>query len=98
MAGYSNRSFLKPLTLRRGISINATGSHLETAQCLHTGSLFVHCLTDNPYVPQAYIERIKRSSKATIERLLHGNFDYDGDPSKIFNYDKISDLFSNIHV
>ena len=60
---------------------------------------FVRALsTDNPYVPQAYIERIKRSSKATIERLLHGNFDYDDDPSKIFNYDKISDLFSNIHV
>ncbi len=60
---------------------------------------FVRALaSDNPYLPQAYIDRIKRSSKATIERLLYGNFDYDDDPTKIFNYDRISDLFSNVHV
>ncbi|HEX2910407.1 MAG TPA: hypothetical protein VH186_06330 [Chloroflexia bacterium] len=60
---------------------------------------FVRALaSDNPYLPQAYIDRIKRSSKATIERLLYGNFDYDDDPTKIFIYDKILDLYSNVHV
>lgn len=60
---------------------------------------FVRALaSDNPFLPQAYIDRIKRSSKATIERLLYGNFDYDDDPQKIFIYDKILDLFSNTHV
>lgn len=60
---------------------------------------FVRALaSDNPFLPKAYIDRILRSSKATIERLLYGNFDYDDDPTKIFNYDKLTDLFSNVHV
>lgn len=60
---------------------------------------FIRALTsDNPFLPSAYIEQILRSSKATIERLLHGNFDYDDDPTKIFIYDKITDIFSNKYV
>lgn len=60
---------------------------------------FVRALaSDNPYLPRAYIAGIMRKSKATIERLIYGNFDYDDDPTKIFNYDKIIDLFSNVHV
>ena len=60
---------------------------------------FIRALaSDNPHLPDAYIDRIKRSTKATIERLLYGNFDYDDDPQKIFNYDRIMDLFTNTHV
>lgn len=60
---------------------------------------FVQALmSDNPYTPRAYKDKVMRSSKATIERLVYGNFDYDDDPTKIFNYDKINDLFSNTHV
>lgn len=60
---------------------------------------FVRALaSDNPFLPSAYITAILRKGKATIERLIHGNFDYDDDPTKIFIYDKITDLFSNVHV
>lgn len=60
---------------------------------------FVRALaSDNPYLSKSYIERIMRSSKATIERLIYGNFDYDDDPTKIFKYDKLNDLFSNSFV
>lgn len=60
---------------------------------------FVRALaSDNPNLPTAYIKKILESGKATIERLLYGNFDYDDDPQKIFNYDKLNDLFTNTHV
>lgn len=61
--------------------------------------LFIRALAkDNPFLPTAYIQNILRKSKATIERLIHGNFDYDDDPTKLMNYDKITDLFTNTFV
>lgn len=50
---------------------------------------------DNPHLPAAYIENLRRSDKVTRERLLFGNFDYDNDPAKIINYDAILDLPTN---
>jgi hypothetical protein len=54
--------------------------------------------TDNPHIPQSYIEELKRAPKITRERLLYGNFDYDDDPTKIFEYDAIQNMFSNTFV
>lgn len=56
--------------------------------------------TDNPSpeVPP-YIARIRATGdKVTIERLIEGNFEYDDDPQKLFDYDKILSLFLNDHV
>ena len=50
---------------------------------------------DNPHLPAAYIENLKRADKVTRERLLHGNFDFDNDPAKIFDYEAITDLETN---
>lgn len=50
---------------------------------------------DNPHLPDEYIENLKRSDKITRERLLFGNFDYDDDPTKLMDYDAITDLFTN---
>ncbi len=50
---------------------------------------------DNPYLPDAYIEGLKRADKVTRERLLYGNFDYDADPRKIMEYEAILDLRNN---
>lgn len=50
---------------------------------------------DNPFVPNEYIENLKTADKITVERLLYGNFEYDEDPLKIFEYDAIIDLFTN---
>lgn len=51
--------------------------------------------TDNPYLDESYIEQLKNADKVTKERLLYGNFEYDDDPAKLFEYDKICDIFSN---
>lgn len=58
--------------------------------------VFVQALAkDNPHIPKTYIESLKRADKQTKERLLLGNWEYDDDPSRIFNYDSIIDLFTN---
>lgn len=60
---------------------------------------FVRALaSDNPFLPAVYIQAIMRKSKATIQRLIYGNFDYDDDPQKIFSYDRLHDLFTNTHI
>lgn len=53
---------------------------------------------DNPHLPEAYIENLRRADKITRERLLLGNFDYDDDPNRLINYDAITDLFTNTIV
>jgi len=50
---------------------------------------------DNPLLPDAYIEQLKRSDKITKERLLLGNFEYDSDDRALVSYDYITDLFNN---
>lgn len=63
------------------------------------GRAFVRALPkDNRFLSKQYMQGLSRTSYATQQRLLHGNFDYDDDPQKIFNYDKITDIFHNRHV
>lgn len=54
--------------------------------------------TDNPYVDQAYIDNLMKSDKVTIERLIHGNFEYDDDPARLMEYDNIIDCFTNSFI
>lgn len=51
--------------------------------------------TDNPDIPHAkYRENIlDTGNKVKIERLLHGNFEYDDTPGRLCDYDAICDLF-----
>lgn len=51
--------------------------------------------TDNPRLPKAYIENLKRASEVTKQRLLYGNFEYDDRPNKLYEFDNIVDLFTN---
>jgi len=53
---------------------------------------------DNPHVTQAYLDNLLKADKVTIERLYHGNFDYDDDPTTLCDYDAILDMFTNEHV
>lgn len=54
---------------------------------------------DNPYLPDDYIKTLENlKDKATKERLLHGNFDYDDDPTALINYESILNLYRNSHV
>lgn len=50
---------------------------------------------DNPHLPQDYLVNLERMDQKSKERLLLGNWEYDDDPSKLINYDKIQDLFTN---
>lgn len=60
---------------------------------------FIQALvTDNPYIDPEYVEALKRREKATRERLLFGNWEYDDDPSKLFEFDKLQDMFTNRHA
>lgn len=52
----------------------------------------------SPEVGPAVERLLKTGDKTTIERLIHGNFEYDDDPAKLIEYDKIIDMFSNTHV
>jgi phage terminase large subunit len=54
--------------------------------------------TDNPYIEPEYVENLKKSDHATVQRLLHGNWEYDDDPASLVDYDAIMDMFENSHV
>ena len=56
-------------------------------------------LYDNPFREQDYEQQLKNmTSKSQKERLLHGNFEYDDDPTVLCDYDRILDLFTNHHI
>jgi hypothetical protein len=48
---------------------------------------------DNPFMSSHYKENLLKLDKNSRERLLYGNWNYDDDPSKLFEYDKINDIF-----
>lgn len=51
---------------------------------------------DNPYISAHYIENLKKLDRVSKERLLYGNFEYDDDPTRIFEYDDICSIFNNL--
>jgi phage terminase large subunit len=55
-------------------------------------------LSDNKYTPASYRETLLTLDMASIERLLRGNWEYDGDPATLIGYDRICDLFTNNFV
>jgi len=60
---------------------------------------FVQSLvTDNPFISKHYIENLKSLDLVSRARLLEGNWRYDNDPSKLIEYDKIINAFSNNFV
>jgi phage terminase large subunit len=50
---------------------------------------------DNPFISDHYIENLKKLDPINKARLLDGNWEYDDDPTKLFEYDAILDLFTN---
>lgn len=50
---------------------------------------------DNPFISEHYITNLQKLDNRNRERLLHGNWEYDDDPMKLFDYDKIIDMFTN---
>lgn len=66
---------------------------------LPADKVFIKSLaTDNPFVPEEYIENLKKSDPITVQRLLYGNFEYDDDPATLIQYEKILDCFTNDYL
>jgi len=52
--------------------------------------------TDNPYTAKEYGEQLSNiKDKATKQRLMFGNWEYEDDPSALIDYDSIVDLYTN---
>lgn len=63
------------------------------------GNAFIQSLTkDNPYLSQEYIDSLMSLDMNSRERLLFGNWEYDDDPARLCEYDKILDLWNNSFV
>ena len=50
---------------------------------------------DNPFMSKYYVENLQGLDKNTKERLLHGNWEYDDDPSTLMDWTSINDMFTN---
>ncbi len=60
---------------------------------------FIQALpTDNPHLPQTYLDSLLALDDNSKQRLYYGNWDYDDDPSKLCEYDAICDMFTNDHA
>ncbi len=54
---------------------------------------------DNPFNDSGYLKQLQGlTGIVRRERLLEGNFDYDDDPLKMMEYDKILELFTNSFI
>lgn len=54
--------------------------------------------TDNPNLPASYLESLLSLDENSKQRLYYGNWEYDNDPSKLIDYDKITNCFTNDFV
>ena len=61
------------------------------------GRAFIQALpTDNPHLPQSYLDTLLTLDDNSRQRLYYGDWEYDDDPSKLIeSYDAIVDLFTN---
>lgn len=60
---------------------------------------FIQALpTDNPHLPQSYLDSLLSLDKNSKERLYFGNWEYDDDPSALIDIDSISDYWNPNHV
>ena len=54
--------------------------------------------TDNPNLPASYLESLLALDENSKHRLYYGNWEYDNDPAKLIDYDKINNCFTNDFV
>jgi phage terminase large subunit len=68
----------------------------STSGTMKEGRAYVAALpTDNPYLPDSYLDSLRSLDENSKQRLLYGNWEYDDDPSSLISYDKILDCFTN---
>jgi phage terminase large subunit len=66
---------------------------------LQNNKKFIQALpTDNKFLSQDYLESLRQLPESSRRRLYYGDWEYDDDPSKLIEYNKITDLWTNRHV
>lgn len=70
------------------------------AKALKIPYAFIHAdNSDNPFLTKEYIDALNSiEDKVTKQRLLHGIWEYENDPSQLCDYDAITDMFTNEFV
>ena len=53
---------------------------------------------DNPHLPQSYLESLLSLDDNSKQRLYFGNWEYDNDPAKLIDFEKIQNIFTNDFV
>ncbi len=53
---------------------------------------------DNPHLPASYLESLLSLDENSKQRLYYGNWEYDNDPSKLIDFDRIQNVFTNEFV
>lgn len=60
---------------------------------------FIQALpTDNPHLPQSYLDSLLSLDDNSKQRLYFGNWEYDNDPAKLIDYENIQNIFTNDFV
>lgn len=66
---------------------------------IETDKKFIQALPqDNPHLPESYLESLLSLDENSKQRLYYGNWEYDNDPSKLIDFDKIQNIFTNEFV
>lgn len=53
---------------------------------------------DNPHLPKTYLESLLSLDENSKQRLYYGNWEYDNDPAKLIDFEKIQNIFTNDFV
>jgi len=54
--------------------------------------------TDNPNLPPSYLDSLLALDENSKQRLYYGNWEYDNDPARLIDFDKIQNIFTNEFV
>lgn len=60
---------------------------------------FIQALpTDNPHLPESYLDSLRNLDEASCQRLYFGNWEFDGDETTLFDYADVLSAFDNDFV
>ena len=54
--------------------------------------------TDNPNLPLSYLDSLLALDENSKQRLFYGNWEFDNDPARLIDFDKIQNIFTNDFV
>ena len=60
---------------------------------------FIQALpTDNPYLPESYLNSLRELDEISKQRLYYGNWEFDDDKATLISYNAITDYWNGQHV